>query len=113
MPYEGTIVEEGLKDNRILNDLQIVNVRISAAEAPEDRWHLYKVLVSEGDIEFLATQLKPELWYMHFWHEDDVVAVFPNKTFRFKHSDKSTWLPAVEYGKSIGIPTEQLDFVVD
>lgn len=50
---------------------------------------------------------------MHFWNADDVIAVFSNKLFRFKHSDKSTWNEAIEYGKSLGIPKEQLDFVIE
>jgi hypothetical protein len=113
MKYEGTIVEESLLDNRILNGLEILGVHISSAEAPEDRWHLYKVAVSEDDIESLAKQLKPEHWYMHFWSGDDVIAVFPSKTFKFIHSDKTTWQPAIEYGRSISIPEEQLDFIID
>ena len=40
-------------------------------------------------------------------------AVFPGKTFRFIHSDKATWQPAVEYGRSISIPEEQLDFIIE
>ena len=50
---------------------------------------------------------------MHFWQDNDVIAVFPDAIFRFKHSDKSTWKPAVEHGLSIKIPEEQLDFVID
>lgn len=51
---------------------------------------------------------------MHFWEpgKDEVLAVFKNKTFDIKHSDKSTWSGAVEHGKSIGIPEEQLDFLI-
>jgi hypothetical protein len=113
MKYEGTIVEESLLDSRFVNNLEILGVHISSAEIPADRWHLYKVRVGEEDIESLTKQLKPEHWYMHFWNGDDIIAVFPRKTFRFKHSDKSTWQPAIEYGKSISIPEEQLDFLVD
>ena len=113
MKYEGTIVEEGLLDNRFLNTVEILSVRISSAEVPKDRWHLYKVRVSEEDISSFAKHLKPEHWYAHFWNGDEVIAVFPSKTFKFKHSDKAAWGPAIEYGKSIGIPEEQLDFIVD
>lgn len=113
MQYDGTVVEESLLDNRFLNKLEVLGVHISSAEVPENRWHLYKVKVSEDDIASLATQLKPKHWYMHFWNGNDVIAVFPGKTFRFKHSDKATWESAIEYGKSIDIPEEQLDFIVD
>ena len=67
----------------------------------------------EAEIAGLAKQLKPKKWYMHFWNGDTVIAVFPNRIFRFKHSDKSTWHEAIEHGKSLDIPEEQLDFTVD
>ena len=50
---------------------------------------------------------------MHFWNGDDIIAVFPGKTFRMQHSDQSAWTEAIEYGKSINIPEEQLDFIVE
>src|SRR5689334_6077642 len=68
MTYVGTIVEESLKDSRYLNQVKITGVRISSAEIPENRWHLYKVSVDETEIENLSQQLKPEKWYMHFWN---------------------------------------------
>ncbi len=111
--FTGTIVEESLRDNRFLNSLKIVSVRISSDDDPAARWHLYKVELSMEQIESLAQELKPEKWYAHFWLGDDVIAVFPKKTFRFKHSQPETWQAAVTYGQSLGIPTEQLDFVIE
>ena len=111
--YEGTIVEESLKDNRFLNSLNIQSVRISNTESPTDRWHLYKVLIDESQLSQLSEELKPEKWYMHFWNGDDVIAVFPDKIYNFKYSDKSTWDDAIKHGLSLGIPQEQLDFVIE
>jgi len=34
-------------------------------------------------------------------------------TDKIKYSVKSTWAPAINYGKSIGIPEEQLNFPID
>lgn len=113
MKYQGIIVEESLKDNRLLNEIEILSVRISSADAIEDRWHIYKVLVSKDEIEKIANELKTELWYMHFWHNDDVIAVFPKRFFEFKHSDSASWQEAIDYGKSLGIPESQLDFIIE
>ena len=110
--YTGIIVEESLEDNRILNKLQIVKVRISNEEKQGDRWHLYTVNISEKDIELLSKLIKNK-WYMHFWKGEKIIAIFRGRKFEFNFNDKSTWKPAVEYGLSIGIPREQLDFTLE
>lgn len=110
--YKGTIVMESLIDDRQLNDWEIVKFCVSRDENPVDRWHLFTVLMSRKEIVKLADNLKPA-WYAHFYLGDEVVAVFAGKLFEFKHSDHSTWIEAVEYGKSLGIAEEQLDFPVE
>ena len=110
--YKGTIVEESLEDNRILNDIEIVGFRISKDENPQDRWHLYTVRVSKEEIEKLSVSIKTK-WYMHFWKDKDIIAIFKDKIFEFNYDDKATWKNAVDYGLSLGIPKEQLDFVIE
>lgn len=39
MIYTGTIIEESIKDNRLLNQLEIVGVHISSDDNPGDRWY--------------------------------------------------------------------------
>ena len=111
--YKGTIVEESLIDNRILNDLEIVSFRISKDANPDDRWHLYAANISKEDISKISKKLKSKKWYAHFWKGNDVIAVFKNKIFNFKYDDKKTWKPAIDYGLSIGIPKEQFDFSIE
>lgn len=110
--YKGVIVEESLNDSRILNDFKIVDFKISEEENPSDRWHLYTVHVSKDDIDRLSKNIKQK-WYMHFWNGCDVIAIFKDKKFEFNFDDKSTWKPVIEYGLSLGIPKEQLDFPID
>ena len=110
--YKGIIVEESLEDNRILNDFKIIDFRISKEENPADRWHLYTVQVSKEKIVRLSKNIKPR-WYMHFWKNRNVIAIFKDKKFEFNFDDKSTWKPVVGYGLSLGIPEEQLDFPID
>jgi hypothetical protein len=50
---------------------------------------------------------------MHFWKGREIIAVFQGKKFEFNYDDKSSWIPAVEHGLSIGIPKEQLNFLID
>ncbi|KLU63325.1 hypothetical protein CEB3_c03050 [Peptococcaceae bacterium CEB3] len=109
--YQGVIVEESLEDNRLLNEITINSVRISKDENPSDRWHLYTVSVSEELIDKLSKNIKDK-WYMHFWEEKNVIAIFKGKIFKFNYDDKGSWKAATEYGLSIGIPHEQLDFPI-
>ena len=110
--YKGIIVEESLSDNRILNDIGIIKVEISKEKNPQDRWHLYTVKVSKEDIDKLSKNIKPK-WYMHFWKGREVIAIFKDKQFKFDYDNKSEWKPVVDYGLSLGIPKEQLDFPID
>lgn len=112
--YTGTIIEESLEDNRILNGFEILSVRITRDENPLERWHWYKVKSTKENLLKISNNLKQGIWYAHFWGENkNIVAVFRDKVFEFNYDDKSSWTPAVEYGKSIGIPDEQLDFVIE
>ncbi len=107
MTYKGTIVENSLADKTILSKLQIVKTWTS-----ED-WTLHDVLVDESHLEELGKALADGPWYMNFWvpSRDGMKVVYKDKIFDLKISDKSTWVDAMEYGKTIGIPEEQLDFV--
>jgi hypothetical protein len=111
--YTGCIVEESLTDNRILNTLTIAKVRISSNDNPANRWHLYTVKVTPEQIKKLSSALNGPQWYMHFWRDQQIVAVFQDKTFEFFAADKSTWAPAVAHGLKLGIPAEQLDFPIE
>ena len=110
--YKGIIIEESLSDNRILNGLEIIKIEISKEDNPQDRWHLYTVRVSEEDINELSKNIKPK-WYMHFWKGKEVIAIFKDKKFEFNYDNKSERTPVVNYGLSLGIPKEQLDFPID
>ena len=106
---KGTIVENSLSDKSILSSLVLKKSYQSGD------WTLHDIEIEETKVEDLSNYLADGPWYIHLWEQgkDDVVVVFKNKTFRIKHSDKNTWVDAVAYGKSIGIPEEQLDFPIN
>ncbi len=107
-PYKGTIVENSLQNTKILEDLNILKTY------PLEDWLLHDVTIDEKEIEKMGKYLKDGPWYMHFWQDgsDDVLVVFKDKIFKIKYSDKNTWTEAIQYGKSQGIPKEQLDFTI-
>ena len=110
--YIGIVVEESLTDNRILNGLDISKVHITNQINPSDRCHLYEVNVSKEEIEELSRTIIGR-WYMHFWKGTDIIAIFNDRTFEFDYEDKNTWSEVLDYGRSLGLPEEQLDFPIN
>ncbi len=102
----GTIVENSLKNKSILEKVHILKTW------QEGSWTVHDVQVDVSTANEFGKYIDVGPWYVHFWDpaQDDVLVVFKEKNFQIKHSDKSTWKDAVEYGLSIGIPKEQLDF---
>lgn len=92
--------------------MDIIKVKISKEENPSERWYLYTVKLSEEDIDKLSRNIK-ESWYMHFWQDRNIIAIFKEKKFEFNYDDKSACKLVFEYGLSIGISKEQLDFPID
>ncbi len=106
---KGTIIENSLSDKNILKKVQITKTWSS------DDWILHSVLVNKNLIPELSKSLDNGPWYIHLWEQgkDYVTVVFKDKIFNIKYSDKNTWSEAIAYGKSIGIPAEQLGFPID
>ena len=113
--WKAGIISESLEEPSILNEYDVYQARISKREELIDehgskgRWHLYWVDATDKQTEALSREIKKG-WYAHFWNGQTLLAVFQRKGFEFHAEDKSTWKEAIEYGKSVGIPEEQLDF---
>lgn len=105
---KATIVENSLLDKKILDEVNTEKMW------QDGDWTLYNVRLDKIKISDLQKALRPGPWYVHFWQEgsDFVQVVFKEKAFTIRESDKATWLPAIAYGKSIGIPESQLDFKI-
>lgn len=107
--YKGTIIENSLSNKDLLK-----KIRIKRTWQDGD-WTLHSVFLDEDQVAELSRSLDNGPWYIHIWKQgqDDVKIIFKDKIFDIKFSDKSTWAEAVEHGKSLGIPVEQLDFPID
>ena len=81
----------------------------------EGDWTLHSVSLNEDQIQELSRSLDNGPWYIHIWYQgkDEVKVIYKDKIFDIKFSDKTTWVDAIEYGKTLGIPAEQLDFPID
>jgi hypothetical protein len=105
--YKGIVIEESLRDNKIINRLNIEKVEISR----ELRWHMYTVRISKREIDGLKKTIRPK-WYMHFWKGKKIIAIFKDKKFEFNVDDERRRRTVIGYGMSLGIPEEQLDFPI-
>lgn len=106
---KGIIIENSLKDRNILDEVRI--------EKTEHRGNdiFHDVYVHKDQISKLSEQLSDKPGYIRFWEpgKDDVQVIFKNKTFTVTSSDKSTWVDAISYAKSIGMNDSQIDFSIN
>ena len=107
--WKGCVIEESLTDNRIVNGLNVIHLKITREVRPRDRWHIYHCMASDADIRRVHRYLKRG-WYIHFWRGDSMVVLFKGRRFTLKFRDKKTWKPAIAYGLKLSIPRTQLDF---
>lgn len=107
--YKGIIVENSLENKDVLNKVEIVKTWV------DDDWTLHSVLLSGELVQDLSQSLKNEPWYMHVWKigTDEIKVIYKDKVFNIVFSDRSTWKDAIAYGKTLGIPEEQLDFLIE
>ncbi len=108
--YTGIIVSESLQSQDMLSEFTVLSVK----ETVENKWHLYTVRGTKEAIIHVSFALINTSWYTHFWNDTEVIIVFNDKVFIFnklEFEDKKQ--EAVEYGISLGIPIEQLDFPIN
>ncbi|MDI6721050.1 MAG: hypothetical protein QMD85_01575 [Candidatus Aenigmarchaeota archaeon] len=105
LPYKGVIIEESLKDNSSLKEVETILTKTSR----DGEWHLVTVKAWKKEIDLLEKNIK-DRWYAHFWRGDEMIVIFENKKFIFSKNDDAARNDAVNYGIGIGIPREELTF---
>lgn len=107
--YEGSVIVQSLEDVSVLSQLSIIKT-----STMED-WIIHTVRVSEESIPLLQQALADGPWYIHVWDKESgtLVIIYKEKIFPVALYDRSTWGEAIRHGESIGIPTEQLDFIAE
>ncbi len=107
-PLKAIIIDHTLENRDFLNKTRIEKTW------EEGDWKAYGVSMSLKDITTLQKAMAKGPWYVHLWKDgsDIVTVVFKERIFEIDYTDKSTWKDAIAYGKFIGIPAEELDFVI-
>lgn len=106
--YHGILIDQEFTDKSFPESFKVF------AKKQDGSWGIYGVRIEDSQLEdsignIQANMKKGSPWYAHLYNDKELVVVFANKVFRVgPHS--STWNPIIEYGKSLKIPKEQLDF---
>ncbi|MCA9381715.1 hypothetical protein KC678_05595 [Candidatus Dojkabacteria bacterium] len=84
------------------------------AEKIDGDWEIFGVEVKDSELEKFVIEVQNEMrpnetWYAHIYNDEEMIVIFKEKIIKVT-PHISTWNPIFEYGKSIGIPEEQLDF---
>jgi len=113
--YHGIIVNLSQK-RKTLKELKIIGKRNVLFRF----LLIYKIEVKQEEIDNLIMKIQHNMkrrllflakeFYCHLYRNDELIIVFREKAFRAS-TRKTTWNEAIDYGKSIGIPTKQLDFI--
>lgn len=118
--YEGVIIDESITDKSLLLDVEILNVEIIKTTKRHKtpwvkQWSMYTCRISEKDIENFSEKISKALdakryWYADYKNSKYHYIVFSKKIFKVDMSDMQNYMPAVQYGLTLGIPKHQLKF---
>lgn len=116
--YRGLLLKESLEDEAVLNLLSITKTEMwnmpNAADFQPKQWTAIHFEVGKDEVgsiaELLSRALKLKGWYLNMSGEEHEMVVFPNRVFNYTKGDMKKKNEAIEYGKSIGIPPNQLDW---
>lgn len=109
--YEGFIVEESLDNIHILKSILIIGSQKFPKQNLAEGRHVLHVKITRKQISELKHYLKKD-WYIHFWYNNEILVIYKDKMFSIDYQDESTWQKCIEYGISIGIPEEDIDFPI-
>ena len=117
---KGTLLTESL---RIRVPLAVAGLRVTGLErrcvsGTATQPAVWTFLEFEADDDVagpLAAALEASLeveggWYADFASDADHLVVFANRTFRYRRDDPAGRLAAEAYGRSVGVPDDQLDW---
>jgi len=117
---EGTLIAESLRVDAELGGLRLVMRKIRRLAAGDvtigqpELWTFVEFEADEADADVLAEHLAEVLaqpsWYTDFRTPRETFVVFAGRIFRYPRGDHPGRADAVAYGRSLGVPENQLDW---
>jgi hypothetical protein len=120
---KGTLLAESL---RIGASVEVAGLQVtrlvrrdvsgSVTEAQPSVWTFLEFEAEDEVADQLAESLASALladggWYADFSVGDEHVIVFANRVFRYRCGDEAARAEAKSYGRAVGVPEHQLDWV--
>ncbi|OAH12629.1 hypothetical protein STSP_39750 [Streptomyces jeddahensis] len=117
----GVLIGESLRVGSVLNSvpLHVTSVRRievgDAADGQPGRWTLLDFQAPEADAERLAEAIAGCLeptggWYVNYNTTTEAFVVFAGRVFRYPRGDAASRAEVQAYGRSVGVPDQQLDW---
>jgi hypothetical protein len=119
MDYIGIIIEESLKNKRILQSVIVTDTRVEQVTPAHQtpwlkQWTLHTVTVPVDTAGTVARQLSETLednrWYADYRNRTTHYIIFPGKIFHVDRNQPEQYAAVKAYGLNLGIPEHQLTF---
>lgn len=110
MDYHGNLLDTEFKNPNFLKKFKI----FASRKSRRNPWTMTGVIVPGEKIDEVIKEVQKNLlggqpYYAHFYRNEELIIVYKKKVFRVT-PDQSTWDGAIEYGRDLGIPDDQLVF---
>ncbi len=106
--YHGIIIDQEFTDQSFSNTFKIF------AQKQDGDWGIYGIEIEGFKLQEVIKSIQLNMkndspWYAHLYNDHQLIVIFKNKVFEIT-PQKTSWQPAIDYGKELNIPAKQLDF---
>lgn len=116
--FKGLLIKESLRDRAVLDRLTITKEESwdieNPAEGQSPVWHVAWFEILDDQIDAMTKNLSASLadgkWFLEISNDEQMIVVFPGKIFSYQKGDAAARQEAVGYGRTLGIPVQQLDW---
>ena len=122
MDYKGVIIAESLKRTEVLKKIKIIETKVEKVIEKHrtpwlEQWTLHNVEIPEEKADEIAQEISKSFdyshgsaWYADFKNAQHHYIIYKNKIFKIDRSKPGEYQAATDYGISLGIPDDQVDF---
>ena len=115
MRFEGLLIKESLKDESVLDEVEVTKVETWNINDPPI-WTAMYFVGDLSQVDHTAEKLSQVLhpgWYCNIATLKHSIVVFPGNVFKYPRGEEGGQAKAQEHGRSLGLPEDQLDWGED